>query len=86
MGRYVVSGSISLENPRLDALVENCFDSVMITEAGSRNLIVYVNKAFTDLTGYSSEEDPTQQRANSRASVRDNIQPATSTISSCSNS
>ena len=29
---------------------------------------------------------PTQQRANSRASVRDNIQPATSTISSCSNS
>jgi hypothetical protein len=31
-------------------------------------------------------ESPKQQRANSRASVRDNIQPATSTISSCSNS
>ena len=28
----------------------------MITEAGSRNLTVAVNKAFTDLTGYSSEE------------------------------
>ena len=36
MGRYVVSGSISLENPRLDALVENCFDSVMITEGGKK--------------------------------------------------
>ena len=39
-----------------DALVENCFDSVMITEATSKNPIVYVNKAFTDLTGYSTEE------------------------------
>jgi PAS domain S-box-containing protein len=39
-----------------DALVENCFDSVMITEATPKNPIVYVNKAFTDLTGYSTEE------------------------------
>lgn len=39
-----------------DALVENCFDSVMITKATSKNPIVYVNKAFTDLTGYSTEE------------------------------
>ncbi|MFZ1415599.1 MAG: PAS domain S-box protein [Defluviicoccus sp.] len=39
-----------------DALVENCFDSVMITEAAPKNPIVYVNKAFTDLTGYSTEE------------------------------
>jgi len=39
-----------------DALVENCFDSVMISEATPKNPIVYVNKAFTDLTGYSAEE------------------------------
>lgn len=39
-----------------DALVENCFDSVMITEAAAKNPIVYVNKAFADLTGYSTEE------------------------------
>jgi len=39
-----------------DALVENCFDSVMIAEATPKSPIVYVNKAFTDLTGYSREE------------------------------
>ena len=39
-----------------DALVENCFGSVMITEATPKSPIVYVNKAFTDLTGYSTEE------------------------------
>ena len=40
----------------LNALVENCFNSVMITEAAPGNSIVYVNKAFTDLTGYAAEE------------------------------
>lgn len=40
----------------IDAFAQNSFDSVMITEAASHNPIVYVNKAFTDLTGYSSEE------------------------------
>src|SRR5512132_3717301 len=40
----------------LDALVENCFDSVIITEAAPGNSIVYVNKAFSDLTGYAAEE------------------------------
>ncbi len=39
----------------LDALVEISFDSMMITEATSGN-IVYVNDAFTDLTGYSAED------------------------------
>jgi len=39
----------------LDALVENSFDSMMITEATSGN-ILYVNDAFTDLTGYSAED------------------------------
>ena len=40
----------------LNALVENSFDSVMITEASEHTPIVYVNKAFTDLTGYSAGE------------------------------
>lgn len=50
--------TVSAENLSavFDALVENCFDSVMITEATAKNPIVYVNKAFTDLTGYSAEE------------------------------
>jgi PAS domain S-box-containing protein len=39
-----------------DALVDNCFDSVMISEAAPNSPIVYVNRAFTDLTGYSTEE------------------------------
>ena len=40
----------------LDALTENCFDSVMITKAEPHNPIIYVNKAFTDLTGYAVSE------------------------------
>ena len=44
------------QNAVFDALAENCFDSVMISEATAKNPIVYVNKAFTDLTGYSAEE------------------------------
>jgi len=40
----------------ISAMIENSFDSVMITEAGDRNSIVYVNRAFTELTGYSAEE------------------------------
>ena len=39
----------------LDALVENSFDSMMITEATSGNTL-YANHAFTDLTGYSQED------------------------------
>jgi PAS domain S-box-containing protein len=39
-----------------DALAGHCFDSVMITEAAAKTPIVYVNKAFTDLTGYTADE------------------------------
>jgi PAS domain S-box-containing protein len=39
----------------LDALVEHSFDSMMITEAASGN-ILYVNDAFTVLTGYAAED------------------------------
>ena len=40
----------------LHAIVENSFDSLVITEAAPNSPIIYVNKAFTELTGYSAEE------------------------------
>lgn len=40
----------------LDALVANCFDSVMITAATPGSPIIYVNQAFTDLTGYAAQD------------------------------
>lgn len=40
----------------LDTLATCSFDSVMITEAAPHTPIVYVNEAFSRLTGYSSEE------------------------------
>jgi PAS domain S-box-containing protein len=40
----------------LHAIVDNSFDSLIITEAAPSSPIIYVNKAFTDLTGYSAED------------------------------
>jgi PAS domain S-box-containing protein len=40
----------------LHAIVDNSFDSLIITEAAPNSPIIYVNKAFTELTGYSAEE------------------------------
>jgi len=40
----------------IDALAAFCFDSVMVTEAAAKSPIVYVNKAFTELTGYTANE------------------------------
>ena len=43
----------------LDMVCATSFDSVMIAEVGDvlgETPIVYVNKAFTELTGYSEEE------------------------------
>lgn len=40
----------------LDALMRHSFHSVMVSEAQSNSPVVYVNDAFTDLTGYSAEE------------------------------
>ncbi len=42
--------------PIADLIISNCFDSIMVTEATSRTPILYVNEAFTQLTGYTSEE------------------------------
>jgi PAS domain S-box-containing protein len=51
-----VLGDKSVELPLLKALAENSFDSVLITDAGKDGKIVYANKAFKKLTGYSPEE------------------------------
>lgn len=40
----------------IDALAGPGFDSVMITEAAAKSPIVYVNTAFTALTGYTADE------------------------------
>lgn len=39
-----------------ETITSNSFDSVMVTEATAKTPILYVNQAFTELTGYSSEE------------------------------
>ena len=40
------------ELPLLQALVENSFDSVLITDASSDGKIIYANPAFKILTGF----------------------------------
>jgi len=38
----------------LRTIADHSFDSIMITRAGKASRILYVNKAFTALTGYSA--------------------------------
>ena len=45
-------GGLSL----LKVLVENSFDSVLITDASAEGKITYVNKSFKNLTGYDPSE------------------------------
>ena len=40
----------------LKVLVENSFDSILITEPTSEGEVIYANKAFTTLTGYESDD------------------------------
>jgi len=40
----------------LDSIVENSLCSVMVTQAESDTPIVYVNEAFTQLTGYTTAD------------------------------
>jgi len=42
--------------PIADLVISTSFDSVMVTKATAKTPIVYVNEAFTQLTGYTSEE------------------------------
>ena len=40
----------------IDAAASHSFDSVMVTEGGPGTPILYVNEAFSALTGYAAEE------------------------------
>jgi PAS domain S-box-containing protein len=40
----------------LKVLVENSFDSILITDATTKGEIIYANKAFNKLTGYDPSE------------------------------
>ena len=40
----------------LKVLVENSFDSILITDATTDGEIIYANKAFTTLTGYEATD------------------------------
>jgi len=42
--------------PIADLIISTSFDSVMVTEATANTPILYINEAFTQLTGYTSEE------------------------------
>lgn len=43
-------------NRVFETAVEYAFDAIMITEATPGYPIIYVNRAFTELSGYASEE------------------------------
>ena len=43
-----VDGGLSL----LQVLVDNSFDSVLVTDASAKGKITYANKSFKKLTGY----------------------------------
>ena len=48
-----------LQSPLFQSVAGLTFDSVMVTEATAdhkNSVIIYVNQAFTDLTGYSADE------------------------------
>ena len=40
----------------LKGLVEYSFDSILVTDASQQAKIIYANKAFKDLTGYSPDD------------------------------
>jgi PAS domain S-box-containing protein len=53
-----LSSSLSTINPGavLDAIADNSLTSVMVTQAAPETPIVYVNEAFTALTGYTPDD------------------------------
>lgn len=49
----------TVQSPLFRALANVTFESVMVTEAGNDpkdSVVVYVNQAFTELTGYSADD------------------------------
>ena len=51
-----VLGGADVSLSVLKALAENSFDSILITDATKKSKIIYANKAFKKLTGFSPEE------------------------------
>lgn len=48
-----------LQSPLFQAIADLTFDSVMVTEATDdhkNSVVIYVNQAFTEMTGYQAEE------------------------------
>ena len=46
----------TLPGPVLDAIADHSLNSVMVSQAAPDTPIIYVNKAFTELTGYTPED------------------------------
>ena len=46
----------SIGLPLLKSLAENSFDSILITDASKAGKIIFANKAFKKLSGYSASE------------------------------
>ena len=46
----------SIGLPLLKSLAENSFDSILITDASKAGKIIFANKAFKKLSGYSAAE------------------------------
>ena len=51
-----VLASAGLSLPLLKVLVENSFDSILITDNSTEGKIVYANKAFKKLTGHDPSD------------------------------
>lgn len=54
IARALQSDETSLE--LLKVLAENSFDSILITDATKTGKVIYANKAFKKLSGYSQDE------------------------------
>ena len=49
-------GTTELSLATFKVVIENSFDSILITDATAKGQIIYANKAFKKLTGYDSSE------------------------------
>ncbi len=49
-------GTTELSLATFKVVIENSFDSILITDATAKGKIIYANKAFKKLTGYDSSE------------------------------
>lgn len=49
-------GATKISLATFKAVMENSFDSILITDATAKGKVIYANKAFKKLTGYDSSE------------------------------